>query len=374
MKVAIDALGIDKAGGGRFTSLKLIEGILEEDRENQYLIVLTCAEPGLYRFPNAKQVLIQEKNRLAVRVKAQLMLPWLLRKERVDIIHFTKNLGVFFVPCKSLVTIYDLTILKYPAFFPFIDVIYWRTIQACFLKWVDRIGALSQSTQRDLIHYYGIPVEKIDIVYSACDTNFRPLPKRVVDDVRHQYQLLSDFILAVGNISPKKNYETLVKALKVLKHEYQLSYPLVIVGREYWTKGRRGLQALINQLGLENEVLFLGEVVGEELVALYNAARLFVFPSLDEGFGIVLAEAMAAGTPVIASNTSAIPEVVGQAGILLEDPLDHKELAAKMALVLTDVALRESLIERGFLQVKRFSWRKAGREYLKIYDKLTRLS
>lgn len=374
MKIAVDALGINTIGGGRSTSLKLIEGILEEDNQNQYLILVTRAEPNLYRFTNVKQVVIHEKNRFGVRVKAQQILPWLLRKERVDIIHFTKNLGAFFVPCRSLVTVYDLAILKYPEFFPFIDVVYWRTIQAFFLKQVDRIGTLSESTQRDLINYYGVPIEKIDVVYSAYDTRFRPLPKAAVDNMRSRYQLPSDFVLAVGNISPRKNYGTLVKALHILKHDYRLSYPLVIAGREYWPGGRRDLQALIKQLGLEDEVMFLGEVVGEDLVALYNAARLFVFPSLDEGFGIVLVEAMAAGVPVISSNTSAIPEVVGQAGVLLENPLDHKELAAKMALVLTDATLRDSLIERGFLQAKKFSWRKAGREYLKIYDKMIKSS
>ncbi|MBM3127434.1 MAG: glycosyltransferase family 4 protein [Chloroflexi bacterium] len=374
MKIAIDALGINMVGGGRFTSLKMIEGILEEDNVNEYLIILTCAEPDLYRFSNAKQWLIPEKHRFAVRLKAQAILPWLLHKEKVDIIHFTKNLGTFFVPCKSIVTVYDLTILKYPDFFPRVDVIYWRTLQACFLRWVGRIGALSESTRRDLVNYYGTPTEKIDVVYSAYDPGFRLLPKTVVDETRSRYGLPSDFILSVGNVSPKKNYETLVKALQILRHEYQLSYPLVIAGREYWPGGRRNLQALINQLDLENEVMFLGEVVGEDLVALYNAARLFAFPSLDEGFGIVLAEAMAAGVPVISSNTSAIPEVVGQAGILLENPLDHKELAAKMALVLTDATLRDSLIERGFHQARKFSWRKAGREYLKIYDKMIKSS
>jgi len=371
MKIAIDALGINRVGGGRFTALKLIEGILEEDHENQYLIILTCAEPALYRFSNAEQRLIPEKHRLGMRIKAQTVLPGLLRREKVDVVHFAKNLGVLFVPCRSLVTVYDLTVLKYPTFFPLVDVLYWRTLQARFLKSVNRIGTLSESVRRDLVNYYGLPTEKINVVYRACDPSLRPLPRTVVDKVRSQYRLPKDFILTVGNISPKKNYETLVKALQLLSHEYQLSYPLAIVGGEYRPGERVPLQALVSKLGMENSVLFLGEVVGEELVGLYNAARLFVFPSLDEGFGIVLVEAMASGVPVIASNISAIPEVVGEAGILLENPLDHKELAAKMALLLTDCTLRESLIERGFLQARKFSWRESGKAYLKIYNELT---
>jgi len=286
------------------------------------------------------------------------------------VVHFAKNLGAFFLPCKALVTIYDLTILSYPQFFPAVDVAYWRTLQALFLKTVDQIAVLSEHTKRDLLRYYRLPAEKISVVYSACDPMFQAMPRHDVEQVRTRYGVPRDYILSVGNISPKKNFETVVRALRYLKEVYHFPHQLVIVGKEYWRGGQRPLQQLIAELGLTADVLLLGPVVGRDLVALYNGATLFAFPSLDEGFGIVLVEAMASGVPVIASGTSAIPEVVGNAGILLRNPADDVELANAMASVITNVDLRNSLVQLGRERSRQFSWRRAGAAYLKLYQQL----
>jgi glycosyltransferase involved in cell wall biosynthesis len=370
MRIAIDAIGIERPGGGRFTALNLIQGILQEDRGNEYLIIVSSEEPSLRQFPNATQRIIPEQNRFAARVKAQALIPFLLREEKIDIIHFAKNLGVFLVPCKTLVTIYDMTILNYPGFFPTLDVIYWHTVQRFFFRFADKISVLSESTKRDVMRHYGLPVEKIDVIYSACDPIFRPLEPEVVEETRMRYGLPPQYILSVGNISPKKNFSTLVKALGLLKQEYRLPHKLVIAGGEYWSEGALPLRELISSLGLHDDVMLVGTVVGQDLVALYNGATLFAFPSLDEGFGIVLLEAMASGTPVIASKASAIPEVVGEAGILLKDPQDHSELAKTMARVITDSGLRASLIQQGLQRAGQFSWRKAGRAYVRAYEQL----
>ncbi len=370
MRIALEATRKELAGGGRFAVMGLIQGILEEDQGNQYLVILNKEEPRLYRFPNVEQCVIQGQNRLELRLMAQMTLPRLLRQKRVDIVHFVKNLGVFFLPCKSVVTVYDLTIPKYPQFFPRTDVAYWRIIQPIFLRSVDRIGALSASTQRDLIKYYDLPQDKISVIYGACDPSFRPLTSACIDRTRNHYGLLGSFVLTVGNIAPKKNLSTLVQAFAMLKEEYKLPHKLVIVGDEYRPGGQRPLGDLIKRLELEHDIVFLGTATKANLVALYNAASLFAFPSLDEGFGLVLAEAMACGTPVVASGNSAIPEVVGEAGILLKNPMDAGELASAMSRVLTDVKLRETLVQRGFQRVRQFSWRKAGREYIKLYESL----
>ncbi len=371
MRIAFEASRIESAGGGRFAVLGLIQAILEEDQGNQYLVILNQEEQRLCRFRNVEQRVIRSQNRFAARLSAQITLPYLLSQARVDIVHFVKNLGAFGVPCKSVVTLYDLTILKYPQFFPRMDVAYWRIIQPMFLRSVDKIGALSSSTQHDLIEYYGLPREKISVIYGACDSSFRPLDSTRIDEIRNRYGLPKHFVLAVGNISPKKNYLTLVRAFAALKEEHKLPHKLVIVGREYWPGGERPLSALIKQLGLENDVIFLRAVAKESLVALYNAASLFAFPSLDEGFGLVIAEAMACGTPVVASGTSAIPEVVGEAGILVKNPTDAGELASAMSRVLTDMILRATLAQRGLQRVKQFSWQRAAREYINLYESLT---
>lgn len=357
-------------GGGRFTALGLVQGILQEDRVNEYLVLVNKEETSLRSFANAEQRVIGVQNRFGVRAQTQIMLPSLLRREKIDVVHFAKNLGAFFLPCKALVTIYDLTILSYPQFFPAVDVAYWRTLQALFLKTVDQIVVLSEHTKRDLLRYYRLPAEKIGVVYSACDPMFQPLPAHDVEQARMRYHLPHEYILSVGNISPKKNFETVVRALRYLKDVYHFPHRLVIVGKEYWQGGQRPLQLLIDELGLKEDVLLLGPVVGRDLVALYNGATLFAFPSLDEGFGIVLVEAMASGAPVIASGTSAIPEVVGNAGILVNEPTDDVELAKAMALVITDVGLRNSLVQLGYERSRQFSWRRAGSAYLELYRRL----
>ncbi len=370
MRIAIDAIGVERPGGGRFTALSLIESILQEDQENQYVIILSTQEPVLNRFSNATQKIIPERNRFVVRVKAQAIIPFLVRKEKIDIVHFSKNLGAFFVPCKTLVTIYDMTILNYPDFFPALDVIYWRTVQKLFSRSVDKIVALSESTKRDVLRHYRLPAEKIDVIYSAFDTAFHLVEPAIVEETRTRFGIPPQYVLTVGNISPKKNFDTLIKAFALLKHTYRLPHKLVIAGAEYWSGSARPLRALIDSLGLERDVMFLGTVVGQDLVALYNGADLFAFPSLDEGFGIVLVEAMASGTPVVTSGTSAIPEVVGDAGLFLKNPKDCSELATTMAQVIADRKLRGTLIERGLQRSREFSWRKAGRGYVRLYKRL----
>jgi len=370
MRIAIEALGIERPGGGRFTTLSLILGILQEDLLNDYLIILSSREPSLDDFLNAKQLIIPERNRFLARIKAQTIIPRLLHREKMDIVHFAKNLGVFSVPCKSVVTIFDMTILNYPKFFPKTDVAYWQIIQREFLKSADKIATLSNSAKRDLLRHYELPLEKIVVIYSACDPAFRLLDQAKVERIREKFRVPSNYVLTVGNISPKKNFETLIRAFALLKRDYNLPHKLVFVGTEYRSGGAEPLRALVDALTLEKDTLFLGTIVGEDLVALYNGAALFALPSLDEGYGIVLVEAMSCGTPVIGGNVSATPEIVGDAGILLQNPRDERELADAMAQILTNDPLRRSLIESGLKQAAQFSWRKAGREYIQLYEQM----
>lgn len=370
MRIAIDAIGIERIGGGRSYVLNLIQGILEEDQANDYLIILSSHEPSLRKFPNAKQWLVPERNRFIARIKAQALVPGLLKREKVDIVHFAKNLGVFLVPCKSIVTIFDMTILNYPNFFPRTDVAYWRTVQEPFLKSVDKIVALSMSAKSDILKHYQLDSEKIRVIYGACDPIFRQLNRTIVEKTLNRYNITTPYILTVGNISPKKNFGTLIRAFAALKKGNELPHKLVLVGGEYWNGGARALRTLIDSFRLGDEIRFFKTIPAEDLVALYNGAALFALPSLDEGFGIVLVEAMACGTPVIANSLTATPEVVGDAGILLHNPLDEGELHAAMLRALTDSKFRGSLVERGLKRAAKFSWRMAGREYVKLYEQL----
>jgi len=203
------------------------------------------------------------------------------------------------------------------------------------------------------------------------DARFQPITDPdTLARVRNRYGLPERFILYVGTIEPRKNLTTLLEAYAALTSRVSnLQYPisnihLVIAGRKGWLY--EGFFRRLRELGLEREVVFPGFVPDEDLPALYSAAELFVFPSLYEGFGLPPLEAMACGTPVITSNSSSLPEVVGEVGIMVE-PRDVRALAEAMELVLTDEGKRREMREKGLRQAARFSWKRTAQETLEVY-------
>ena len=165
MRIAIDAIGIGRPGGGRSATLNLLEALFEVDRENRYLVVLDGREPSLERYrEKVRQVIAPIRHRILVRAWAQLVFPLLFRREAVDLVHFAKNLGTFFTPGRSVITIYDMTILAHPEYFPRSDVWYWRTLQRLTLQQVDKIIAISENTARDLVAFYDLPRDKITVI------------------------------------------------------------------------------------------------------------------------------------------------------------------------------------------------------------------
>lgn len=376
LRIALDVLGLGRPGGARTATLNLLVGLGELDTANRYVAFVEKPEPALERFPNFEQRVIPADKRLTMRLWAQTRLPGILRRERFDLVHHNRSLGVFGAPCPTIITVYDVTILTLPHLYPFIDVWYWRWIQPRLLRRMDRIVAISQSTRNDLERLLGIPHEQVDVIYAAPDPAFRPLEDRTfLPAVRQKYGLPEGFILFVGLMARKKNVPTLLRAYARLRQETDLPHPLVVVGRPFATSNdQRRVLHMVDDLGLGTSVRFTGLIPQEDVVALYNAAAAFVFPSLHEGFGLVPLEAMACGVPVIASNTSAIPEVVGDAAILLDDPTDDRKLMAAIARVLTDPELARSMVQRGFAQARRFSREGSARQMLAVYEQLARSS
>jgi glycosyltransferase involved in cell wall biosynthesis len=216
---------------------------------------------------------------------------------------------------------------------------------------------------------FGIPPEKVEVVYLGICENFRPLPEGEVEAFRKKRGLPERFILFVGTIEPRKNLTRLIEAFSLLSPLSPLPFPfsplpLVIVGAKGWLYEE--VFAKVEELGLEREVIFPGYIPWGELPLWYNAATIFVYPSLYEGFGLPPLEAMACGTPVIASNASSLPEVVGDAGILVS-PGDVDGLAEAMKLLLSDETLREDLSRRGLRRAKGFSWEKTAEKTVQVY-------
>ena len=368
MRVVIDALGISQPGGGRTATLNQLRALLHLDQDSEYLILLDREEPTLAA-PNVRQVVAGARGRLASRLWAQMVLPGLVHRERVDLVHFIKNLGAFFVPCRSVVTVYDLSVLLCPEIYPWSDRLYWRWVEPLTLRHANRVVAISNDTARDLMRFCELNRDRVEVIYPGCDEAFRPLPAEQVVAIRNKYGLPEQFVLHVGSISRKKNLLPLVRAITLLQERGE-TVRLVLVGRLYG-KARddellRGLQGG----ELDSVVTWLGAVSAEDLPALYNAATLLAFPSLQEGFGLVPLEAMACGLPVVTSGAGAIGEVVGKAARIVEAASDAQAWVKALEQVLQDPREGEAMREAGLLRARQFSNQASAQRLLAVYGEV----
>jgi glycosyltransferase involved in cell wall biosynthesis len=285
----------------------------------------------------------------------------------LDVLHSPDFIPPTWTRCPSVITMHDLAFLLYPRFLTRESARYYGQVDLA-ARHADHIIAVSESTKRDTIRLLGVPESKITVIYEAAHPLFAPLEiEQAHAFVQARYNLPANFILFVGTIEPRKNLPTLLRAFKRLRENYKAEAVLAIAGKRGWLVEE--VDQVIAELQLGNAVRFLGGVQNEELVHLYNAARLFVLPSFYEGFGLPPLEAMACGTPVIVSNVSSLPEVVGDAGLLIA-PDDVEELAVAMSRVLTDDKLRREMRDKGLVRAQTFSWQRAARETLAVYRRV----
>lgn len=374
MKIAIDALGIGRWGGGRTATLNLLVALGQLDRENRYEVFVEVPELALDPFPNFRQRIVPAKRRMTMRLWAQVCLPFILRRERYDLIHHMRALGILGAPCPSIVTIFDLTILALRHMYPKVDVWYWQWVQPWLLRRVDRVIAISYNTRRELESYLGLDGRKIDVVYPAPDSRFHlENDSERLAAVRQRFDLPTHFFLYVGITARKKNLSTLLRAYALLREQMDVPHKLVLAGRSFPTSSDEAtISQLIQELRLEGAVQFTGLVPQEDLPLLYAAADLFLYPSLHEGFGIAPLEAMACGVPVITTRGGALPEAVGEAALLIDDPFDVEALSGAMRRVISESGLAQSLRDRGLRQAARFSYSRAARQTLDIYREVAK--
>jgi glycosyltransferase involved in cell wall biosynthesis len=280
-----------------------------------------------------------------------------------DVFHATWHLLPRLRTPASVMTLYDLSFALFPE--THLRVLRWSSnaLVPRFLRACDRIISISESTKRDAVRLYGIPEDKIVVTHLAAEDRFRPADPDRVAEVRGRFGLPPRFLLYVGTIEPRKNLDVLLGALLRLKGQGR-EVPLVVAGRLGWLYD--GFLAKIRSLGLENLVLLPGFVPDDDLPALYTAAEVFVYPSVYEGFGIPVLEAMGCGTPVLCSDVSSLPEVAGDGGILLP-PGDPAAWAEAIARLTEEPALRRELRERGFRRASRFRWEETARRTWEIY-------
>ncbi len=295
----------------------------------------------------------------------QAILPFQVQRVGVDLCHFTNGVAPLFCSVPMVVTLHDASLWLYPQYH------YPRRLLAMrpLIPWVVRraraVITVSESARRDLVRVLGLPTSKVHVVYEAPAPCFRPLPPgRWQARLRARYGLPARYALYVGTIEPRKNLVRLIRAMSLLHTGYRLDCGLVVVGPRGWKD--RAVFDTVARLELADRVRFLGYVPTEDVCALYNLADVFVFPSLYEGFGLPVLEAMACGAPVITSQVDALAEVAGGAAALV-DPRDEGHIAAAMARVLTDGAYAADLRASGRARAAQFGWARAAAETLAVY-------
>ncbi len=295
-----------------------------------------------------------------------LRLPFEARKVRADIIHTVGFSAPLIRSCRVVSTVHDLIGLVYASHLKGASRFYWTKWLPYSIAKADYLIASSENTKRDILKFIHYPQERISVIPLAVNRRFKIIDKKEASACLRKYFQFNDFILSVGTLEPRKNLKNLILAYSMLPMYLRRSYPLVVVGKQGW--GTHGLLQLIGELGLEGDVRFIGYVPDEELVYFYNASTLFVYPSLYEGFGLPILEAMSCGTPVISSNVSSIPEVTADAAHLI-DPLKPLEMADAMKLLLLNSLLRQKLSFRGLERSKAFSWERVAKMTTEVYER-----
>ena len=270
------------------------------------------------------------------------------------------------LPVPTVLTVHDLIFERYPAHHTWRNVQFLKRAMPAFVAAADVIIAVSEHTKRDLVELYATPQVKIRVVYEGVDAHFAPAPPDAVAAVRARYGLTRPYLLTVGTLEPRKNHLTAMAALARLKAAGQ-DVTLAVAGGQGWRF--EPVQQRVAELALEDDVIFTGYVPDADLPALYTGAACVLVPSLYEGFGFPVLEAMACGAPVICSQASSLPELAGDAAILIH-PTDDEALAAHVTRVLTEPDVAASLRARGLTQAARFTWAACARETADVYAEL----
>ena len=373
-KVAIDVRHLDDFGYGTYIR-NLIRAMGELERDLQFQLIARTGGVGeLGSLPaNFSMVEYPREDRS---VFENIAFPWFLRGLHADLVHIPLNNVPLFMPKPYVVTIHDISSLVFESGSETRDRLHlWRFRRG--LQRADQVIAVSGATRRDVLNLMNLPPEQVRRIYNAIDPGFLAVETdgRKRQEVLDRYQIDYPYLLYAGSVNPRKNVARIVEALALLRQELG-SHPkykdlrLVIIGDQI--SKYPSLRRTVHQSRVSDAVRFLGFVKREELQVFYQGAELFVFPSLYEGFGLPPLEAMALGTAVVTSGVSALPEVVGDAAMIVK-PENVFDIARGIREVLLDDALRADLIARGREQVKRFSWYDTARQVLETYrDVLSR--
>lgn len=363
LRIGINALYLlpGKVGGSETYIRNLVKSLAKLDRDNTYFIFINKESAGIFRqaSPRINIVLcpIAAANRPARILWEQFILPFQVRRNKIDVLLSAGMTAPFFCPASSILVIFDLQHINQPQNFSRFYLFFLKTIIYVSAKTADGIITISEHVKKDIIRYYAIRPEKIAVGYLAVDHDiYFPPGSGDTASIRTKYNLPERYILYAAALLPHKNHERLLQAFKEIKSEMR-GRKLVFTGA--WEKGHDKIVNLVSALGLQKDVIMLGWLPFEDIPLIYRGAEMFVYPSLHEGFGLPILEAMASGVPVVCSRIEPLAEVAGDAAFFV-DPYDHSDIAKGILSICRDKTLRMKLIEKGRLRAKDFTWDKTA--------------
>jgi len=382
MDIGIDVTSALTQGGGigRYTR-ELVQALTSLDGRSTYHLFAArqTAPPAVpHPLPSGRHIQLHTAPlderwlyRLWYRLRVPVPVQWVTGK--LDLFHSPD----FVLPPVSgviptLLTVHDLSFVHYPAVYPAVLVNYLNKVVPWSIRRASHVLADSQATKADLMSIWQVPDEKITVLYSGVNELFQPVTEpKVLTAVAARYQLgEAPYLLSVGTVQPRKNYQMLIRAFAPVARQWP--HNLYIAGGKGWLYD--DMMAEVERQGLNGRVRFLGFVADEDLPALYSGATLFLFPSLYEGFGLPLLEAMQCGVPVVTSNASSLPEVVSGKGVsggetaVLLSPQDQAAWTDTMQELLASPVRRANLVAAGYRQARQFTWQKAARQLLRLYQ------
>lgn len=366
MRIGIDATALprQRLGAANYT-VCLTRELLEASAADEFVIFTKPAQSGLFgTAKNATLVAAALPFRTYRLAWEQLALPGLAQRYRLDLLHSPHYTVPLALGCPSVVTFHDMSFFLYPRTHQLYRKVFFRTMIPWAARRASAIIAPSQSTRADIVRLLRVPQDQVRVVHHGVAPVFHPVPESLAcAELLKKYGLRRPYLLYVGNLEPRKNVPALLRAYNQLLQE-GLSASLVLAGTRGWIDTPIG--ETVRKLGLGERVRFLGYVEQEDLPTLYSSAAAFVYPSLYEGFGLPVLEAMACGAAVVTSNTSSMAEIAGDAALLV-DPLDVGALAQALSKILRDPRLGADLRRRGIERAKGFTWERAAVRTLEVY-------
>ena len=367
MRITIDARKLHDYGIGTYVR-NLLRQLALLDKETDY--VLLCRREDA----DFAETLGENFKALTERagqysVTEQISVPIHVGRTAPHLFHTPHYVLPALTPCRSIVTIHDCIHLLFPQYLRNrMAHIYARTMYWTAVHRASRILTVSEASKRDILRFFDVPQERVTVIPNAIDQAFyENPPEEEIDRVRERYQLHDRFLMYAGNVKPHKNLERLIEAFGLLRHRGFENLKLLITGSEISRYAT--LRRAVHRHNLHQYVRFLGFQSQTTLAALYRLADVFVFPSLYEGFGLPPLEAMACGTPVVVSNVSSLPEVVGDAAIQV-NPYDAGAIADGIHLVLSDAEVRRKLVAKGLTRSRLFSWQESAIRMHEIYQEV----